>query len=329
LFATYTVKGKNVSQKVNIKDWQAFQDKFSSEEDCIAFLFKIKWPDGFRCPQCNRNEAYTLTSRRLPLYQCCSCRHQTSLTVGTIMEGSRTSLHKWLTAIFFASRTDYSINAVQLRELIKVTYKTAWSMFSLIRYSISLADTKQSLHGQVKGDLGIFSALPFSATLNLKTQEKPVFVGGSMDEKGQPNHIKMKIIPLEHIEGSRLLPSGIRTFAELYTKVNIENVNFIPRFSNKRNRTLKKMFDQVAHRLNCTFRGLRALHLQSYLDEACCRINLILQDRNVFDYFSQCCMVMPRFNKPQLCNEINYTEFNAVRKTKITQNIPAFDWKAS
>ena len=102
---------------------EQFQQQFPTEEACRDYFFSKKWPSGFSCPQCGHSHAYITSTRRLPLYQCLQCHHQTSLTAGTIMAGSRTSLHKWLTAIFLISRTEQGTNAVALSKIISVTYK--------------------------------------------------------------------------------------------------------------------------------------------------------------------------------------------------------------
>ncbi|WP_260982263.1 transposase, partial [Paenibacillus sp. 32O-W] len=57
---------------------KAFRNRFKTEEDCIQFIYQAKWPDGFSCPRCRHRQAYVIRSRRLPLYECRSCRHQTS-----------------------------------------------------------------------------------------------------------------------------------------------------------------------------------------------------------------------------------------------------------
>lgn len=283
--------------QMNTDNWLAFQNKFSSEEDCVAFLYALKWPEGFHCPQCNHHKACVITSRRLPLYHCCNCRHQTSLTVGTIMEGSRTPLFKWLTAIFLTSRTENGINAAQLCKYISVTYKTAWSMLNLIRYSTSIEDSKQLLYGKIKGDLGISSQIPFASTLKLRSQEKPVFVGASLNERDQPIYVKMKLIALEDMKDSHLLKSGVLAFKEQHVEANNEDVTFVPRFSSKRVQSIKELFKQVMQRFKQTFRGLGHRHLQSYLDEACYRINLALKGINVFNHLSHLCISTTRKNK--------------------------------
>src|SRR4051812_36640807 len=59
-----------------------FQDRFATEEDCRRYLVACRWPDGFRCPRCGEPDAYELAGREL--LQCRSCRHQTSVTAGTV-----------------------------------------------------------------------------------------------------------------------------------------------------------------------------------------------------------------------------------------------------
>lgn len=90
---------------------EQFQMHFSSEKACIDYLYQKKWPNGFSCPRCEHRYAYLTITRRLPLYECCHCRHQASLLSGTIMEGSRTKLSKWLLAIFLVSRVNMGTTA--------------------------------------------------------------------------------------------------------------------------------------------------------------------------------------------------------------------------
>ncbi|MFD2116680.1 transposase [Paenibacillus yanchengensis] len=133
-----------ISDYPNIKDllakWRQFLKKFPDENTCYNYFFQLKWPNGFRCPQCHFPNASKITSRRLPIYQCYQCHHQTTLTAGTILEQTRLPLQKWLAAFFFLSLDQLGVNALQLHLLLQVTYKTAWSMHRKIRQRISQAD---------------------------------------------------------------------------------------------------------------------------------------------------------------------------------------------
>ena len=86
-----------------------FRRRFRSEGDCLRYLIKRKWPDGFRCPRCGHDQAWLISSRRK--YQCKKCNHQTSLTAHTIFHKTRKPLRDWFWAIFLvATRTTGSLS---------------------------------------------------------------------------------------------------------------------------------------------------------------------------------------------------------------------------
>ena len=65
-----------------------FQKKFGTEKACQEQLFRLRWPEGFKCPRCGHAEAYVHRTRHL--YQCKSCGYQASLTAGTVFHKTRT-----------------------------------------------------------------------------------------------------------------------------------------------------------------------------------------------------------------------------------------------
>ncbi|WP_135551290.1 transposase [Paenibacillus cymbidii] len=40
-----------------------FQKAFQTEEACHNHLMKMKWPEVFRCPKCQHDKAYEITTR--------------------------------------------------------------------------------------------------------------------------------------------------------------------------------------------------------------------------------------------------------------------------
>ena len=42
-----------------------FQRDFGTEDQCRAYLFKKRWPDGFKCPECGHAEHFNIKSRNL------------------------------------------------------------------------------------------------------------------------------------------------------------------------------------------------------------------------------------------------------------------------
>lgn len=123
-------------------------------------LESIRWPDGPVCPHCGvEGEAYKLTPKpdsrrpgRPGLYKCGTCRKQFTVTVGTIFEGTRVPLSKWLYAIHLMCSSKKGIAAHQLHRTIGVTYKTAWFMNHRIRKAMETEPLAALLSGVVEAD---------------------------------------------------------------------------------------------------------------------------------------------------------------------------------
>src|SRR3954454_23685702 len=80
------------------EDMPSFVARFGSDEQCREYLFKARWPDGFRCSACGHDDAYALRTKIV--YECVACRKQHSLLAGTIFEQTKTGLAKWVLAIY-------------------------------------------------------------------------------------------------------------------------------------------------------------------------------------------------------------------------------------
>ncbi|MFC5403903.1 transposase [Cohnella soli] len=168
-----------------------FCSRFASEESCVESLFRAKWPTGFVCPRCGFTAYYFISSRRLPLYECRSCRLQHSLIAGTIMEGSRTPLRLWFQAIYLHARPQ-SINALQLSKIIGVTYKTAWLICHKIRYGMSQAESGNLLKGCVHVSDSMYCKR-LTPYFDWHPQEQALLVGSSLTSKGTIDQLKIKL----------------------------------------------------------------------------------------------------------------------------------------
>jgi len=62
-----------------------FLREYGSEEQCMAALERLRWPQGFRCPKCAESRGYRVPRGGRVLLQCATCRHQASPTAGTMM----------------------------------------------------------------------------------------------------------------------------------------------------------------------------------------------------------------------------------------------------
>lgn len=78
-----------------------FQSRFPDEAACWEYLAQSRWPDGYRCPRCGCQSAAVLGGRRL--WQCSACRHQVSVTAGTVLHKTHTPLQLWFWAAYLMS----------------------------------------------------------------------------------------------------------------------------------------------------------------------------------------------------------------------------------
>ena len=69
------------------KTAQAFEARFKTEEDCRAYLMKARWGGKPACAKCKSTRVWPI--RGGVRYECADCRHQTSLTSGTVFEKTR------------------------------------------------------------------------------------------------------------------------------------------------------------------------------------------------------------------------------------------------
>ncbi len=127
-----------------------FQRRFADEAACRDYLFACRWPDGFRCPACGFEHAYELPRRFL--WQCSRCRHQVSLTAGTVLHKTRTPIHLWFWAAYLTSTGTPGISALQLqRQLGLKRYETAWMLLHKLRRAM-VAPERTPLTGEIEVD---------------------------------------------------------------------------------------------------------------------------------------------------------------------------------
>jgi transposase-like protein len=109
-----------------------FRKLFSDEAACRLYLARSRWPEGFQCPRCQQGEALELPTRLL--WRCRACRHDTSVTAGTVLHRTRVPLTQWFWAAYLVSTQTPGFSALQLqRQLGLRRYETAWAMLQKLR----------------------------------------------------------------------------------------------------------------------------------------------------------------------------------------------------
>ena len=131
-------------------NWNEFLDWFGSEDACLAFLEKLRWPDGFVCPGCGSVGAPYRSSRvRL---MCRDCARQTTVTAGTIFDKTRTPLRVWLAAAWYLTNQKQGVSALGLQRVLGLgSYETAWAMLHRFRRAM-VRPERERLKGVVEVD---------------------------------------------------------------------------------------------------------------------------------------------------------------------------------
>ena len=125
--------------------------KFPTEQSCIDYYLKIRYPNGIRCNHCGSSKVYQRT-KNLKAFTCNDCYDSFSPFTGTIFEKSSTDLRKWFYAIHLFLNSKKGISGLQLQREIGVTYKTAWRMLQQIRTAMGNAEHKEFIDTIVEID---------------------------------------------------------------------------------------------------------------------------------------------------------------------------------
>lgn len=127
-----------------------YNDTFNSEQACLSFIEQQRWPRGFVCPNCQHDDGYRLKTR--PLIQCVLCRHQTSITAGTIFHKTRVPLRAWFYVIFSMGHDKGGASSTRLASELGMNQNTVWHMMHKLRSSMGTRDQGISLAGFVEMD---------------------------------------------------------------------------------------------------------------------------------------------------------------------------------
>jgi transposase-like protein len=134
-----------------------FFREFPDDETCLQHIWRKRFaPDGERafCERCETDRVFKRyeTAQKRPCWFCQTCGHRIHPLVGTIFEGSSTSLQMWFYAMYLMASTRCGISAKQLERELGVTYKTAWRMFNKIRNQLMDESDDSLLSGDVEAD---------------------------------------------------------------------------------------------------------------------------------------------------------------------------------
>ena len=126
-----------------------FEQWFRAEEACRDYLFRLRWPNGFRCPKCAHGQAWQV---RRGLWQCGGCGRDVSVTAGTIFESTKLPLRIWFRAIWWVTNQKSGVSALGLQRTLGLgSYETAWMVLHKLRRAM-VRPGRELLAGTVEVD---------------------------------------------------------------------------------------------------------------------------------------------------------------------------------
>ncbi len=264
---------------------QEFKKWFPSEAACAAYLQRLRWPDGFRCPACGAGNAWR-TARGL--FRCAACQRQTSLIAGTILEGTRKPLRTWFEAMWFVTNQKSGGSALGLHRILGLgSYQTAWAWLHKLRRAM-VRPGRDRLSGRVEVDETYLGGREEDVR-GRQTEDKALIVVAAQEDGKGVGRIRRRSVPdasaeslipfvEESIEpGSTVHTDGWLGYAPLETKGYNHEVSFLR--GNKRSASellprVHRVVSLLKRWLMSTHQGaVSHEHLDYYLDEFTFRFN--------------------------------------------------------
>ena len=126
-----------------------FERRFATDAACRAYLMALRWPEGFVCPRCGGCKAWPTVHDR---WVCAACRHQATVTAGTIFQDTRQPLRLWFRAMWYVTSQKNGASALGLQRVLGLGgYLTAWSWLHKLRRAM-VRPGRERLGGEVEVD---------------------------------------------------------------------------------------------------------------------------------------------------------------------------------
>lgn len=165
--------------------------RFRSEEACREYLFRLRWPEGFRCPRCGEGKAWPLRSA---LWQCAGCGRQVSGTAGTIFQDTRTPLTVWFRAMWWVTSQKNGVSALGLQRVLGLgSYQTAWAWLHKLRRAM-VRPGRDRLSGRVEVDETYLGGLE-EGVRGRQTERKALIVVAAQEDGRGIGRIRMRRVP--------------------------------------------------------------------------------------------------------------------------------------
>lgn len=274
-------KAAKGEKEFNLK---VYLERFGTNEKCLAYLARLRWPEGIHCETCERITRHHLIAER-KCYSCQHCGTQVRPTAGTIFENSKVPLPDWFYVAFLFSKTKTGIPAKQIERELGISYPTALRICNTIRGCMN--EGLDPFTGTVEVDETYIGGKPRGPRGKAKrgrgTKKTPVF--GVLERGGA---VKAQVVA--NVKRDTLFPiieEAVAKGAEVYTDEFVvydtlpekgynhdrvrhkekEYVRFREDGARVHTNALEGFWSYPKSAVQHVHRGVSKRHLQKYLDE--------------------------------------------------------------
>jgi transposase-like protein len=184
--------GKLASRVKGLSEAQ-FREAYGTEERCRAAVEKLRWPKGFVCPLCGSCEGKWLSTR--PKIQCRACRHQVSLTAGTIFHATKLPLTSWFLAMWLVATAKNGISSVELGRRLGIKQTNAWALKQKVMHVMAEREGRKRLDGRVEMDDAYLGGHRPGRRGRGAAGEQPFVAAVSTSDDRRPR--KIKLLPVK------------------------------------------------------------------------------------------------------------------------------------
>ena len=265
-----------------------FQQRFTTDNQCLAYLSAEKWKNGYACSKCGHThycKGNTLYSR-----QCTRCNHTDSPTSGTLFHKVKFPLLKAFYIVYFVSTNKKGISSMELSRKLSLRQKTCWYFKRKVMQAME-SSGKYPLSGNV--DVDEFFVGGQESGKKGRGKERKQLVVIAIEKRGKGiSRMYGKVI--EQADAKNLgdfmrekieLQAQIKTDKWLgYRPLNSDFKNLVQLSSGDKGGNFPEI-----HRAIMLFKSwLRGIHhrvtdLQAYIDEYTYRFNRCLTNASIFD----------------------------------------------
>ena len=267
-----------------------FGKRFKNYEDCFAYLYAIKWKDGYECKKCGCKS--DIKGRTSFHRRCQACRYDESVTCNTLFEGVRMPILKAFHLLFRTVSKKKGMSSVELSTEVGVQQKTAWR-FKLKIKNAMIQECQEKLEGTVQVDETLVGGYSEGFVGRSLGEKSAVLIAVEDIGGGRTGNLRMEVIEnfkadfielaLDKMveEGSKMLTDNYKSYHNLKKRgKNIETGN-----SEK-----GALLDQLHKQIMCFKKWLHGIHhscdknyLQTYIDEYTFRFNNRNQRAKIFN----------------------------------------------